>query len=287
MLFQIFLVGAILGCFYALLGLGFTVIYGTVRLINFAHGGVYMVGAFVGFSLLGALAPTGNVPLQVVGSLAGTVAATALMGYIIRWVLAHLKAKAGSLGPMIAAVGIGIVIENGALHLWGSAPRVYPVQFGQGVSRLVVTLSACLLLLVGTELWIGRTKFGIAMRAAGIDHGAVRLMGISVEKVVIITFMVFSAIAGITGYLAGIYYGVIQFQMGFELGLKGFTAAVLGGVGNVRGALVGGIVLGLVEAFGGAWLGTEWTSVIAFSVLIAVLTLRPTGILGETIVERM
>jgi branched-chain amino acid transport system permease protein len=286
-LLQLALTGAVLGCFYALIALGYTVIYGTIRLINFAHGDVYMLGGFIGFTILGLIIPTSGVTVRVVASVAGTIAATGLVGYIIRWLLARLKARSGSFSPIIAAVGVSLVIQNGVLHVWGSAALVYPVQLPPDLSRFIVTLVICCLLLFAAELWIGKTKFGAAMRAVGIDHGAVRLMGISVDRVLYITFVAFSAIAGVTGYLAGSYYGVIEFLMGFELGLKGFTAAVLGGIGNVRGALVGGFVLGMVESFGGGWLGTQWTSVIAFSVLIALLILKPTGILGETVVERM
>lgn len=281
------LTGAVLGSFYALIAVGYTVIYGTVRLINVAHGGVYMLGAFIGFMCVGKLVPADNLALGVIGGSAGTIAATALVGYIIRWLLARLDSKAGTFSPIIAAVGISLVIENGALQLWGSAPVAFPLQLPENLTKVFATFGLCLVLLLSTEIWVRVTRFGAAMRAVGIDHGAVRLMGIRVENVLYVTFAVFSAIAGITGFLAGSYYGAIQFSMGFALGLKGFTAAVLGGVGNIRGALVGGWLLGLVEAFGGGWLGTQWTDVIAFAFLILVLVLKPSGILGETVVERM
>ncbi|MDB5363672.1 MAG: transporter permease [Rhodospirillales bacterium] len=280
------LIGLVLGSFYALIAAGYTVIYGTVRLINFAHGDVYMIGAFVGALGFGFLSPLGVGPALVM-SVLGTLLATAIVGFLIRLLLARLDSAPGSFSPIIAAVGISLVLENGAFHLWGSAPAAFPLVMPADGRKIALTLAAGIAVLLATDYWIARTKFGIAMRAVGSDHGATRLMGIRVEYVLYVTFAVFSAIAGLTGYLAGSYYGSIQFSMGFALGLKGFTAAVLGGMGNVRGALVGGLVLGFVEAFGGGWLGTEWTDVIAFSFLIAVLTLRPSGLLGETVVQRM
>lgn len=281
------LIGLVLGSFYALLAAGYTVIYGTVRLINLAHGDVYMIGAFIGAMLLGAMpAGFGLVPGLVL-SIVGTAAATALAGFLIRLLISRLDARPGSFSPIIAAVGISLVIENGAFHLWGSAPVAFPISMPLDDRKIALTLALSCIVLLAADWWIGRTRFGIAMRAVGTDHDATRLMGIGVERVLLVTFAVFSAIAGITGYLAGAYYGSIQFSMGFSLGLKGFTAAVLGGMGNVRGALVGGIVLGLVEAYGGGWIGTEWTDVISFSFLIVILTLRPSGLLGETVVQRM
>jgi branched-chain amino acid transport system permease protein len=289
MLFQLVVTGFVIGSFYALMACGYTVFYGTIRLINFAHAGVFMLGAFIGYALLVAVNPIGGAITAVGVSMAGTVAAAGIIGLVIRWffALVQTKRRGFALSPMIFGVGVGLIIENTALHLWGSSPRAFPVSLPEDYRKIVITLIVCVSLLVGTELWVHKTRFGAAMRAVGIDHGAVRLMGISVERVVYIVFMFFSGIAGITGYLAGAYYGSIQFLMGFVIGLKGFTACVLGGIGNVRGALVGGWTLGLIEALGGGWLGTEWTDVIAFSVLILVLVVKPTGILGENIVERM
>jgi branched-chain amino acid transport system permease protein len=281
------LIGLVLGCFYALIAAGYTVIYGTVRLINFAHGDVYMLGAFVGALGLGFFTPRLGVAPALVLSVVGTLLASALVGFLIRLLLSRVDAAPGSFSPIIAAVGIALVIENGAFHLWGSAPSGFPLTLPDDGRKVALTVATTFLIVLAAEFWIRHTRFGIAMRAVGIDHGATRLMGIRVENVLYVTFAVFSAIAGITGYMAGSYYGSIQFSMGFALGLKGFTAAVLGGIGNVRGALLGGAVLGFVEAFGGGWFGTEWTDVIAFSFLIAILIVKPSGLLGETVVQRM
>jgi branched-chain amino acid transport system permease protein len=281
------LTGLVVGSFYALMALGYTVFYGIVRLINFAHGDIYMLGAFVGFTILGLTSSVLGGPIRILLSVAGTLAVTALLGFLVRWLLTQVKTQVGAWSPMIAAVGISLVLEGSAQHIWGTQVFVYQIQFPQNAVKIFVTLGICFALLVGTDLFISRTKPGAAMTAVGIDHDAVRMMGIRVNWVIFATFLAFSAIAGVTGYLAGSYYGSIQFLMGFALGLKGFTATVLGGIGNVRGALVGGWTLGLIEAYGGGLFGTEWTDVIAFSVLITVLVFRPQGILGEAVVERM
>jgi branched-chain amino acid transport system permease protein len=287
MLLQLCITGLVLGAFYALIAVGYTVIYGTVRLLNFAHGDMYMLGAFVGLTVL-MMAPGAPASiLPIVAGITATVAAIAFAGCIVRVVLERIDSKNDVFSPIIAAVGISLVFENSALHIWGTKPLAFPVQLEQDFTKPLITLAVALLMILAVDLWVSRSRFGMAMRAVGIDHNAVRLMGIRVDRVLYVTFAVFSAIAGVTGFLAGAYYGSIQFSMGFLLGLKGFTAAVLGGIGNVRGALLGGFLLGMIEAFGGGEFGTNWTDVIVFSCLIFVLIVKPTGILGETVVERM
>ncbi len=285
---NVLVAGLINGPFYALTALGFTIFYGTIRLINFAHGDVVMFGAFVGFTVLSLLSRVHNTGVQVTVALLAVIAATALVGLILRWAYAHVNGQRNKSGPLIAAIGMSLVLENGAMGLWGSMPQTYQVQFpGSTAVSLPVLLGACLLIFGGVEWLVHRTRLGMAIRAVGIDHGAVRLMGVRVEWIILFTFALFSAIAGVAGVMDGMYFGSINFLMGFTLGIKGFTAAVFGGIGNVRGALVGGFALSLVEAFGAAYLGSSWTDVIAFCVLILLLVFRPTGILGETIVERM
>lgn len=286
-LFDLTITGLIVGSFYALVGLGFTVFYGTLRLINFAHGDTYMIGAFIGFAVLSALGTGAGSVTGVTAAVVGTILATGVLGLAMQVIYAKVHAAGSHFGPLIAAIGVSIALENAALHIWGSEPQVYPVVMPSGNVKIVITLLITFGIMLGTELWVARTRFGTAMRAVGMDHDAVRLMGIRINRVITITFFVFSAIAGITGLIAGFYYSSIDFLMGFILGIKGFTAAVLGGVGNIRGALVGGLVLGLLESYGAGYLGGQWSDVIAFVVLIAVLALRPTGLLGETVVERM
>jgi branched-chain amino acid transport system permease protein len=279
--------GLVLGAFYALIAVGYTVIYGTVRLLNFAHGDMYMLGAFVGLTTIVAIVGVMPTSLAMVGAIIGVCIVVGFLGFAVRFILERLDSKNDAFSPIIAAVGISLILQNSALHIWGTKPLAFPIQMAHDLSKPLTTLGICLFMIVVVDFWVSRSRFGMAMRAVGIDHNAVRLMGIRVDVVLYVTFAVFSAIAGLTGLLAGAYYGSIQFSMGFLLGLKGFTAAVLGGIGNVRGALLGGFLLGLIEAFGGGYFGTNWTDVISFSCLILVLTLKPTGILGETVVERM
>ena len=287
MFLQLLMTGRVLGAFSALIAVGYTVIYGTVRLLNFAHGDMYMLGAFVALSIVLAL-PASVVPeLALALSIVGTLAAIGVAGFLVRFVLERVDVKNNAFSPIIAAVGISLILQNGALHIWGSRPLAYPLPMAQDFTKPLITLAVCVLMIIAVDLWVSRSRFGMAMRAVGIDHDAVRLMGIRVDYTLYVTFAVFSAIAGITGLMAGSYYGSIQFSMGFLLGLKGFTAAVLGGIGNVRGALLGGFLLGLIEAFGGGYFGTNWTDVVVFTCLIAVLLVKPSGILGETVVERM
>jgi branched-chain amino acid transport system permease protein len=287
MIVQLIITGLVLGAFYALIAVGYTVIYGTVRLINLAHGDMYMLGAFVGLTVISVL-PASTAPVLALGSsVLGTVAAIGLVGFIVRFVLERVDVKNNAFSPIISAVGISLVLENGARQIWGTRPVAFPMQLAHDFTKPFITLGICIALIAAVDVWVSKSRFGMAMRAVGIDHTAVRLMGIRVDVTLYITFAVFSAIAGVTGVLAGSYYGSIHFSMGFLLGLKGFTAAVLGGIGNVRGALLGGLLLGLIEAIGGGYFGTSWTDVIAFGCLIAVLVVKPTGILGETVVERM
>jgi len=230
---------------------------------------VYMLGAFVGFVLLGesnAVGPASGCPSSSVWP--GTGSQPRLWSDTSSMVLARLGRSRERLARSLRGRNIP-GDQNGALT-FGSAPVAYPLTCPKTPEKSSVSLAVCLILLFATEIWVRTTKFGAAMRAVGIDHGAVRLMGIRVENVLYVTFAAFSAIAGITGYLAGSYYGSIQFSMASSWP-QGVHRGGLGGIGNVRGALVGGWVLGLVEAFGGGWLGTEWTNVIAFAFLIAVL----------------
>jgi branched-chain amino acid transport system permease protein len=287
MLQHLLITGLVLGAFYALIAVGYTVIYGTVRLLNFAHGDMYMLGAFVGLTAIIALPGLAIPQIAIPFAILATLLVIGFLGFLVRFVLERVDSKNDAFSPIIAAVGISLILQNSALHIWGTKPLAFPIQMTHDLSKPLITLAVCLIMILAVDLWVSRSRFGMAMRAVGIDHNAVRLMGIRVDVTLYITFAVFSAIAGVTGLLAGTYYGSIQFSMGFLLGIKGFTAAVLGGIGNVRGALLGGFLLGIIEAFGGGYFGTNWTDVISFSCLILVLTLKPTGILGETVVERM
>jgi branched-chain amino acid transport system permease protein len=290
--------GVFVGSFYALVALGYSMVYGIIKLLNFAHGDLYMLGAFVGFGVLtvaGGLATSlGFVALLVVLIIA--MVATGTAGLLLERVAYRPLRTAPRLSVLITAVGASFAIEYGMRLIAGPNPRVYPVRLegtpvnilGARITLQQVGLVLIAILLMAALQWLVMgTGTGRAMRAISQDPTAALYMGINVDAVIARTFFIGSALAGAAGVMAGAYYGKIDFLMGFIIGLKAFTAAVIGGIGNIRGAMLGGLALGLLESFGTAWLGGQWRDVFAFSFLILFLTLRPTGILGERVTERV
>jgi branched-chain amino acid transport system permease protein len=290
--------GLFVGSFYALVALGYSMVYGIIKLLNFAHGDLYMLGAFVGFGVLtvaGGLATSmGFVALLVVLLISMLVTGTA--GLLLERVAYRPLRNAPRLSVLITAVGASFALEYGMRLVAGPNPEVYPVRLagnsihvlGARLTLEQVGLIAIAVLLMAALQWLVMgTGTGRAMRAISQDPKAALLMGINVDAVIARTFFIGSALAGAAGVMAGGYYGKIDFLMGFIIGLKAFTAAVIGGIGNIKGAMLGGLTLGLLESFGTAWLGGEWRDVFAFGFLIFFLTLRPTGILGERVTERV
>ena len=290
--------GLFVGSFYALVALGYSMVYGIIKLLNFAHGDIYMLGAFAGFGLLtmaGALATSGSfLALLIVMLIA--MFATGTAGLILERVAYRPLRAAPRLSVLITAVGASFALEYGMRLVAGPNPEVYPVRLeGTTLNILgaritveqVALVAIAVLLMIGLQWLIMGTGTGRAMRAIAQDPKASLLMGINVNSVIARTFFIGSALAGAAGVMAGAYYGKIDFLMGFLIGLKAFTAAVIGGIGNIKGAMLGGLVLGMLETFGTAWLGGEWRDVFAFGFLIIFLTLRPTGLLGERVTERV
>lgn len=290
--------GLFVGSFYALVALGYSMVYGIIKLLNFAHGDIYMLGAFAGFALLtgaGGLATTGGFwSLLVVLVIAMLVTGTA--GLLLERVAYRPLRGAPKLSVLITAVGASFALEYGTRLVAGPNPEVYPVRLaGTTVHVLGARLTLeqlglagiAVLLMAGLQYLIMSTSTGRAMRAIAMDPKAALYMGINVNNVISRTFFLGSALAGAAGVMAGAYYGKIDFLMGFIIGLKAFTAAVIGGIGNIKGAMLGGLTLGMLESFGTAWLGGEWRDVFAFAFLILFLTVRPTGILGERVTERV
>lgn len=290
--------GLFVGSFYALVALGYSMVYGIIKLLNFAHGDIYMLGAFVAFI---ALTSVGAIPASLsIGALLIVMLLSMLLtgvaGVAIeRFAYRPLRA-APRLAVLITAVGASFSLEYGVSAIAGPNPRAFPIRL-QGESfdvigarislpQIVLMLIAAALML-GLNAYIQKTSTGRAMRAIALDTKGSLLMGINVNSVITRTFFIGSALAGAAGVMAGAYYGKIDFLMGFIIGLKAFTAAVIGGIGNIKGAMLGGLVLGLVESFGSEWFGGQWRDVFAFAVLILFLTLRPTGILGERVTERV
>ncbi len=296
---QLILNGLFVGTFYALVALGYSMVYGIIKLLNFAHGDIYMLGGFVGFTLLtvgsGALAGGGGI-IALVVVMAVAMVATGLVGLVLERVAYRPLRSAPRLSVLITAVGASFALEYGVAVGYGPNPRAYPVTVGGGAVHLLgarityaqlVMMAIAIILMFGLDTLVRRTRSGRAMRAISQDPRACLLMGVNVDQVISRTFFIGSALAGAAGVMAGAYYGKIDFLMGFIIGLKAFTAAVIGGIGNIRGAVLGAIVLGLLESFGTAWLGSQWRDVFAFAFLILFLTVRPTGLLGERVTERV
>ncbi|MFK4225979.1 branched-chain amino acid ABC transporter permease [Streptomyces sp. NPDC019890] len=290
--------GLFVGSFYALVALGYSMVYGIIKLLNFAHGDLYMLGAFSGFAMLGALG--GFVPssslLALFVVLVLTMLATGLGGVALERVAYRPLRGAPRLSLLITAVGASFALEYGVRIVAGPNPRVYPVRldgtavavFGAKITvQQLVLMAIAAGLMVALNTLVMRSRQGRAMRAIALDPKACLLMGINVDAVISRTFFIGSALAGAAGVMSGAYYGKIDFLMGFIIGLKAFTAAVIGGIGNMKGTMLGGLVLGLLESFGTDWLGGEWRDVFAFGFLILFLTVRPTGLLGERVTERV
>lgn len=295
---QIIWDGLFVGSFYALIALGYSMVYGIIKLLNFAHGDLYMLGAFVGFAVLasfGGLATSlGLFALIIVMMLSMVITGT--VGVVIERLAYRPLRGAPRLAVLITAVGASFTLEYGIAAIAGPNPRGFPIRLTGDVffvlgarvtlPQIVLMIIAGLLMLA-LDTYIRRTSTGRAMRAISLDMRGALLMGVNVNAVISRTFFIGSALAGAAGVMAGAYYGKIDFLMGFIIGLKAFTAAVIGGIGNIRGAMLGGLVLGLVEAFGSQLVGGQWRDAFAFAVLILFLTLRPTGILGERVTERV
>ncbi|MBP0590683.1 branched-chain amino acid ABC transporter permease [Paraburkholderia sp. LEh10] len=295
--FQYVVEGLTIGSFYALVALGYTMVYGIIRLINFAHGDLFMVGAFIGWTSLAALA-SAHLPLALalLAAFAASMVATGALGVAIARVAYQPLLRAPRLSILITALGISLALENAVLLIYGAGFRTYPhllTHTGLNLLDVQITfaqigiVAASFALMLGLYFFVHHTFLGTAMRALAIDQDAARLMGIDVERMIQLTFFIGSVLAAVAGVMEGLFYTQINFFMGFVLGLRAFTAAVLGGIGNIPGAMAGGLLIGLLEAFGAGYVSSQWTDVFVFGVLIAVLVVKPTGLFGERVVERM
>jgi len=298
--------GLVLGSVYALVALGYTMVYGIMELINFAHGEITMMGAMICLAVMGALLAAG-VPLPglmivLIGLLAAIVIC-ALLGFVIERIAYRPLRHAPRLAPLITAIGMSIVLQNTAMLIWGKQYITFPPLLeitrydlgGATITNLqIVILLMSFLLMLGLMLLINKTRLGRAMRATAQAPAIAGLMGVDVNSIISITFVLGSMLAAVAGVMVSAYYGLAHYYMGFLLGLKAFTAAVLGGIGNIPGAMLGGLLLGVIESLGagyigdltGGVLGSHYQDVFAFFVLILVLTLRPSGLLGERVADR-
>jgi branched-chain amino acid transport system permease protein len=291
-----------LGSIYALIALGYTMVYGIIELINFAHGDIFMMGSFVAYYMLTTLGITGAIgnPIEFALVLLATFLVSMLVmgtvGVIIERVAYRPLRHAPRLAPLITAIGVSFILQNIAQILFGSAPVGVPqliniqsavVVGGVSVKYTSMFILALTLALMGAlQFFVTRTNLGRAMRSTSQDREAAQLMGVDINTTIALTFFIGSALAGAAGVVQGLYFGNTVFNVGFEAGLKAFTAAVIGGIGNTTGAALGGFVIGFIEVFSTQAGYSNWSEAIVFGILILVLVFRPTGLLGQRTAER-
>ncbi len=284
--------GISLGSIYAIIALGYTMVYGIAKMLNFAHGDVIMVGAYISFC---ATSYWGMSPFMsvIISMLVCTV-----LGVVIERLAYKPLRQATSLAVLITAIGVSYLLENLALLIWTSNPKVFTSVVGKGSVKLfggqlsittvtLVTIAVCVAIMIALTLFTNKTKMGKAMRAVSEDKGAAQLMGINVDTTISVTFAIGSGLAAIAGVLLCSAYPTLTPMTGFMPGIKAFTAAVFGGIGSVPGAMIGGILLGIIEIFGKAYISTQLSDAIVFAVLIVVLLVKPTGLLGKPINEKV
>ena len=292
--------GLSLGAVYALIALGYTMVYGILQLINFAHGEVYMLGAYLGIIVLGLLTYLGltaySLPLSLLLTVIISMAFCAAYGAVIERVAYRPLRNASKLAPLISAVGMSIILQNFVMLAQGkeykNLPPMLPSEgftiFGANVSPVqIYILTASILIMVGLHFFVARTRLGKAMRATSQDRVMAGLVGININQVISITFMIGSALAAVAGVMVTLYYGVVHFFMGYLAGIKAFTAAVLGGIGSIPGAMLGGFMLGLIENFGASYISSVYKDAFAFLVLIITLIIRPAGLLGQKSIDKV
>ncbi len=295
--------GLTLGSVYALIALGYSMVYGILRLLNFAHGEVYMIGAFVGWGVLQLLAPNDNLLLSpamtVLIMLVVAMAVCGVLGVAIERFAYRPLRTAPRIAPLLSALGVSFFLQNAVLLTMGARYRAYrtalliPPEVAlqvNGVSisatRILVIVVA-LVLMLGLQYFVRRTPLGRAMRATAQDREAAAMMGIDVDRVIVWAFFVGSALAGAAGVLVGLLFTQVYHLMGATAGMKGFTAAVLGGIGSIPGAMLGGVLLGVVESIGVGFISPRYKDLISFIVLIVLLLVRPRGLLGRKAAEKV
>lgn len=295
--------GLTLGAVYALIALGYSMVYGVLQLLNFAHGDVYMVGSFVGFFMLQALLPP---EFSLVASIAvitlmmlAAMLFCGVLGVAIEQFAYKPLRNAPRIAPLISALGVSFFLQSAVQLVLGAEFRRYPtnaviplsegIEFGDvriSAARILVIVVAIALMVILTLL-VRRTRIGSAMRAVATDREAAAMMGVDVDRTILITFFIGSALAGAAGVLNGLVFYRVWHLMGFIAGLKGFVAAVIGGIGNIPGAMLGGFLIGIIESFAAGYLSSTFDEAIVFIALVIVLLVRPSGLLGARVVEKV
>ena len=282
--------GLILGSVYALLALGYTMVYGIIKLINFAHGDIYMIGAFMGYYLINTL------HLNFFVALILSMVGTAILGVVIEFLAYRPLRNSTRIAALITAIGVSFLLEYGMVFFVGANTRSFPqvietVRYTLGpvsISNIqLMILGISILLMVGLQFIVQKTKMGKAMRAVSVDSDAAQLMGINVNRTISFTFALGSALAGAAGVLIALYYNSLEPLMGMTPGIKSFVAAVLGGIGIIPGAALGGFVIGLLETFATAVELSDFRDAIVYAILIIILLVRPAGILGKNVKEKV
>ncbi|HET91156.1 MAG TPA: branched-chain amino acid ABC transporter permease [Chloroflexi bacterium] len=292
--------GITIGAFYSLVALGYTMVYGVLKLINFAHGDMFMWGAYLGLTGF-------NVALAMVGQAGGwsilpiviiLMLTVALVGVLVERIAYRPLRSAGRLAPVISALGVAFILQSLARNVYGASYKTYPTGITPtgglslaGSARVstmqIIVLITSFLLMGALYLFVQRTRIGTAMRAVSLDHDTSRLMGIDVNRIIAIVFLIGPGLGGVAGMIVALYYGSFDFTLGWSYGLKAFIAAILGGIGNIPGAMLGGMLLGIIETLGAGYLSPQWKDVIAYAILIIILIFRPTGLLGERVAEKV
>jgi branched-chain amino acid transport system permease protein len=292
--------GLALGAVYALIALGYTMVYGILQLINFAHGEVYMLGAYLGIIVLGILTvlglPVYSLTLSILISILVSMAFCAAYGAAIERIAYRPLRNATKLAPLISAVGVSIILQNFVMLSQGkeykNLPPLLPSEgiaiLGANISPVqIFILSASLFIMIVLHLFVAKTRLGKAMRATSQDRVMAGLIGININRVISVTFIIGSGLAAVAGVMVTLYYGVVHFFMGYLAGIKAFTAAVLGGIGSIPGAMLGGFMLGLIENFCASYISSVYKDAFTFLVLIVTLIIRPSGLLGQKSADKV
>lgn len=290
--------GLTVGSLYALVALGYTMVYGVMKLINFAHGDLVVFSAFIGLSIYTSIFGVGASSLvAVITVFMLTAVVIAFVGVLIERLAYRPLRHAPRLSAVVSALGAGLVIQNSIMLLWGPNMKIFPQElFPQDVWNIngvvftftqLVILILSSVLMIGLYIFINKTKIGTAIRAVSIDQDAARLMGINVNQIILIIFVIGSILGAIAGLFIGIYYRGVTFNMGWMYGLNAFIAAIIGGIGSIPGAMIGGLLLGLFNAMISGYISTQWAETFTFILLIIILIFRPRGILGEVVAEKV
>lgn len=296
--FQQLVNGLTVGSLYALVALGYTMVYGVMKLINFAHGDLVVFSAFIGLSIYTSVFKVSSTSLvAIVTIFVCTAVVVGFVGILIERLAYRPLRHAPRLSAVVSALGAGLVIQNSIMLLWGPNMKIFPSElFPQDIwtvsgvvftftQLIILTLSS--LLMVGLYIFINKTKIGTAIRAVAIDQDAAKLMGINVNQIILIIFVIGSVLGAIAGLFIGVYYRGVTFNMGWMYGLNAFIAAIIGGIGSIPGAMLGGILLGLFNAMISGYISSAWAETFTFILLIVILIFRPRGILGEVVAEKV